>query len=75
MSVGSTIGNFGDDLWMSFTTLTSVGYGNIYPVTSGGHILAVVLMVSGMGLFSLVTAEIATLILHLVRSSSEETTP
>jgi voltage-gated potassium channel len=70
--LNDSIVNFGDVLWMSFTTLTSVGYGDIYPVTSGGRILAAVLVVTGMGLFSLVTAEIATLILRLVRSQGAE---
>ena len=59
--------NFGDVLWMSFTTITTVGYGDIYPVTTAGRILSSVLVITGMGLFGLVTAEIATLILRLMK--------
>lgn len=41
----------GDALWWSITTLTTVGYGDVYPVTTAGRCLAVFLMVGGMGLF------------------------
>jgi len=70
--VNSSISNFGDVLWMSFTTLTSVGYGDIYPVTGGGRILAAVLVITGMGLFSLLTAEIATLIMKIVKPKNSK---
>ena len=65
--VNESLNNFGDILWMSFTTLTSVGYGDIYPVTGPGRILAAVLVITGMGLFGLVTAEIASLFLRAMR--------
>lgn len=67
----ASINNFGDVLWMAFTSLTSVGYGDIYPVTSGGRILAVILVTVGMGLFALVTAEIATVILKYVKAQDK----
>ena len=57
---------------MAFTTLTSVGYGDIYPVTTGGRVMAVILVVTGMGLFSLVTAEFATFILGAIRKGQPE---
>lgn len=65
--VNKNIHNFGDILWMSFTTLSTVGYGDLYPVTFIGRILAVVLVITGMGLFGLVTAEIATLLLRIMK--------
>lgn len=40
-----------DAVWWSVTTLTTVGYGDKYPVTAEGRLLAMVVMVSGMGLF------------------------
>ena len=40
-----------DAVWWSMTTLTTVGYGDKYPVTTEGRLLAMVIMVSGMGLF------------------------
>jgi len=41
----------GDAIWWSVTTITTVGYGDKYPVTAEGRIIAMMLMVSGMGLF------------------------
>jgi voltage-gated potassium channel len=61
-----TINDYGDAMWTSFTTMTSVGYGDVYPVTSGGLLLAVILVTTGMGLFSLVTAEFATIFLRYI---------
>lgn len=59
-AVNDSINNLGDALWFSFITVSSVGYGDIYPVTGVGRIIAVTLVVSGMGLLSIVTAEFAS---------------
>jgi len=40
-----------DAVWWSVATITTVGYGDKYPVTTEGRLLAMVVMVSGMGLF------------------------
>jgi voltage-gated potassium channel len=66
--VNKNIHTFGDAMWMAFTTLTTVGYGDCYPVTAGGRILCALLVLTGMGLFSLFTAEFATYILKEVKS-------
>lgn len=70
--VNKNIHNFGDAMWMAFATLTTVGYGDCYPVTPGGRILCAVLVLTGMGLFSLVTAEFATYILKTVDKFKEK---
>jgi voltage-gated potassium channel len=49
-----------DALWWSFTTVTTVGYGDRYPVTTEGRIIAVVLMMAGIGLLGSFTAVIAS---------------
>lgn len=41
----------GDALWWSIVTLTTVGYGDRYPVTFEGRVVAVFLMLAGVGLF------------------------
>lgn len=69
--INPAISSFGDVLWMAFTTLTSVGYGDIYPVTGGGRIFAAILVTTGLGLFSLLTAEIATVFLQWIRNNSK----
>ena len=61
------IGTFGDVLWMAFITMTSVGYGDIAPKTTGGRIMAILLILTGLGLFSLVTAEIAMKLVKYVK--------
>lgn len=45
----------GDAIWWSVATITTVGYGDVYPVTTEGRILAMVLMVSGIGLFGILS--------------------
>jgi voltage-gated potassium channel len=42
---------FWDSIWWSFMTITTVGYGDIYPHTTGGRIVAILLMVLGLGTF------------------------
>lgn len=56
---GSTIHDLGDAVWWAFTTMTTVGYGDTAPTTSLGRLLAVGLMLSGIALLGVVTANIA----------------
>jgi voltage-gated potassium channel len=44
-------GTLADAMWWSFVTLTTVGYGDLYPVTAGGRIVAAFTMVVGIGIF------------------------
>lgn len=53
------IRTLGDALWWSFTTMTTVGYGDLSPTTGLGRLLAVGLMLSGIALLGVVTANIA----------------
>ena len=45
----------GDAIWWAVSTITTVGYGDVYPVTPEGRILAMVLMISGIGLFGILS--------------------
>ncbi len=49
-----------DALWWAFVTITTVGYGDRYPTTEGGRLLAAVLMTVGVGLFGILTSYLAT---------------
>ncbi|MFF8275109.1 potassium channel family protein [Streptomyces lateritius] len=53
------IRTLGDAVWWSFTTMTTVGYGDHAPTTGLGRVLAVGLMLSGIALLGVVTANIA----------------
>jgi voltage-gated potassium channel len=52
-----------DALWWGIVTLTTVGYGDVFPVTPEGRIAASVLMLLGIGLFSAITATLTSFML------------
>jgi voltage-gated potassium channel len=54
------IQSFGDALWWSMVTVTTVGYGDLFPVTVEGRFVGTFLIFTGIGLFSTVTALIAS---------------
>lgn len=56
---GSNIRSAGDALWWSMVTITSVGYGDYYPVTTVGRIVAGWLMIVGLGLIGSTTGLVA----------------
>ncbi|MFG2312860.1 potassium channel family protein [Streptomyces sp. NPDC048566] len=58
-SPNGNIRTLGDAVWWSFTTMTTVGYGDHAPTTGMGRVLAVGLMLSGIALLGVVTANIA----------------
>jgi voltage-gated potassium channel len=60
-----------DALWWSFSTITTVGYGDRYPVTAPGRIIAVVLMTAGVGLFGTFTAYVASFFVQQRRKEEE----
>ena len=59
-SPNSNIKTAEDALWWSFTTITTVGYGDRYPVTTEGRIVAAFLMITGVGFFGTFTGFIAS---------------
>lgn len=59
-ATGAKITNAEDALWWAYVTITTVGYGDLYPVTSEGRIIAAVLMTVGVGLFGTFTAYVAS---------------
>ncbi|NGO81160.1 potassium channel family protein [Streptomyces sp. YC504] len=59
-SPDGNIKSLGDAVWWSFTTMTTVGYGDHSPTTGLGRLIAVGLMLSGIALLGVVTANIAT---------------
>ena len=60
---GGNIRSPADALWWAMTTVTTVGYGDFYPVTWEGRVLAVILMFTGVGVFSAFAGAMATVFL------------
>jgi voltage-gated potassium channel len=57
---GSNIHTLGDALWWSFVTVTTVGYGDFYPVTTWGRVTACFIMGTGLLTLAVVTAQVAS---------------
>ncbi|MGG5259684.1 potassium channel family protein [Phycicoccus avicenniae] len=71
----ANITSFGDALWWASTTVTTVGYGDRYPVTTEGRFVAVALMIVGIAVVGAVTASIATWMVGQVQRASSEGAP
>lgn len=56
----ANITDYADALWWAISTVTTVGYGDLHPVTPEGRLVGAVLMVVGIGMMGVVTATIAT---------------
>lgn len=60
-----------DAIWWTYTTITTVGYGDKYPVTIEGRIIAMVLMTFGVGLFGTFTAYVASIFVTNNKTKNE----
>jgi voltage-gated potassium channel len=69
--VNGKINGYGDVIWMALTTLSTVAYGDITPMTTGGRVLVLVLAVTGVGFFALVTAEIVAWSMKYVKKQGQ----
>ncbi|MEQ6899506.1 ion channel [Nocardioides sp. YIM 152588] len=64
---GAPIQTFGEALWWGMATVTTVGYGDFYPVTVEGRLIATGLMVVGIALVGSVTAAVAAWFVEAVQ--------
>ena len=60
----SRIHSFSDGMWLAFTTAATVGYGDLVPSTHGSRVFAVIVVLLGLGVLSLVTASVAALLVQ-----------
>lgn len=67
-----SIQTIGDGLWWAFVTITTVGYGDFFPVTPTGQLVAVGVMIGGIALIGVVTATLASWIVEKVGESNKQ---
>ncbi len=63
-----------DGIWWAWVTISTVGYGDITPKTPAGRLFAGVLILIGMGIFSIITANFAALFVQRDRKASVKKT-
>lgn len=61
-----------DGIWWAWVTVTTVGYGDIVPVSVPGKVIASILMLFGLGLFSLITASFSVFFISRSEEAMEE---
>ena len=69
---GSNIHDYPDALWWAIVTVTTVGYGDRFPVTEGGRAVAVILMLVGIGLIGVLTATVASVFIKEHTDANKE---
>lgn len=63
---------FTKSLWWAITTATTVGYGDMSPATDTGKIVAVILMILGVGVIGMLTSTITSFFMHNEEQSNDE---
>jgi voltage-gated potassium channel len=69
---GSNIHSFKDAIWWGVVTVTTVGYGDRFPVTEGGRAVAAILMLVGIGLIGTLTATVASFFVQQHTDANKE---
>lgn len=69
---GSNIHTFGDALWWALSTVTTVGYGDKFPVTGQGRLIAAAVMLTGIAVLGVVTAAVAGWFVENLRTIESE---
>ena len=65
-----TIRTLGDALWWALVTVTTVGYGDVFPRSALGRTMAAALMITGIALIGTITAAVASYFVNIVRNAS-----
>ncbi|MES4890597.1 ion channel [Streptomyces sp. NPDC096012] len=72
---GATMRTFGDAVWWAASTLSTVGYGDITPVTPTGRVIATGMMVCGLGLLGAVTGSFSSWLMQSFSRHGDERRP
>jgi voltage-gated potassium channel len=68
----ANITTMGDSLWWAVVTITTIGYGDYYPVTVPGRWAAAALMVGGFAVLSMVTAAVSSWLVESVTAATHD---
>jgi voltage-gated potassium channel len=69
---GASITTFQDAAWWTLTTITTVGYGDEYPVTGEGRLVAATLMIGGIVLLGVVTGLVASWFVRTIEGAGQQ---
>ncbi|GAA4894463.1 voltage-gated potassium channel [Stackebrandtia albiflava] len=69
---GAQIHDYGDAVWWTLVTVTTVGYGDAVPVTGEGRVVAVFLMLTGIGLIGFVTGSVTSWVVEKIAAMSRD---
>ncbi|MFE5818612.1 potassium channel family protein [Streptomyces sp. NPDC056479] len=72
---GATMRSFGDAVWWAAETISTVGYGDITPVTTGGRAIAMAMMAGGLALLGAVTGSFSSWLLQIFSRESDTKPP
>jgi voltage-gated potassium channel len=66
------IGTFRDSLWWAVVTVTTVGYGDVVPTSSGGRIVAALLMLAGVSAIPITTSLVVSVFVSRIQRKQHE---
>ncbi|MBI1349970.1 MAG: ion transporter [Actinomycetales bacterium] len=72
---GANITNASDALWYVIVTMSTVGYGDTYPVTNPGRVMGIIIIVVGVGIFGTLTGFLANAFLSPKKERKQEKQP
>jgi voltage-gated potassium channel len=68
----ANITTYSNAVWWAFVTITTVGYGDYYPVTNAGRFLALILMFAGLGIIGVLSSYLASTFISLQRRRKDK---
>ena len=71
-AVDPGIGTLRDSLWWAIVTVTTVGYGDVVPTSSGGRLVAAVLMLAGVSAIPITTSLVVSVFISRLQRQQQE---
>ncbi|OZG68607.1 ion transporter [Bifidobacterium eulemuris] len=72
---GASIDNYTDALWWAFVSVTTIGYGEYYPVTAEGKLITVAVVIAGIALIGVITGACAAWVIKEISLNGDKTAP